>query len=490
MTGAGSPQPTAPGSASAMRTRVNSLARRGLSRLVSLKTRCLLVTLGVDCLMAFALAFGELKIATTPFALLGAGIMSVIGIANFWAFDSVRRHGWPARNIYQATPAARETVIAQVATLFMAIYIIVIDAFQAPRINWLVLAVTAAISLLALLWILVLLDRVALRKTRNALIVTSLIPLAGGLQFWLQNYYIPDTSAPQVDISPQLSPQGKTNSTIHLSAKVTVHNRGAARVNVTAALMRITAYGRTTEPQQPHIPCRLQYADQPWCLMVGGLDISGANYDADVRVNPTPAANAQLLYAGLFLNDPDSFLMPGETDTVQREVDVEAGNVNLVRLSVSAVFLTERKVEDIRSCWQTKASAYTDYGHFSEEVRAPFHSSDQGNLPPVDARALQHYLCMDYHFAPRSIIEWLIGNRAVLEVHIVLNDPQDPGNEYPQIESGYFLANRKDQVMGQTSWRKIEEAYPVGVYRDVAAEYAPADQVLGKDNNFICSGPG
>jgi hypothetical protein len=123
----------------------------------------------------------------------------------------------------------------------------VLDTFKSH--NWRAVAVftiTGAVGLLALAWILRLGGRTQIRFTKTGLLITALIPLSGGLQYWLQNYYLPGSSAPQVDVSADLSPQTKTGSITHLSAKVTMHNRGAARVNIAAALMRVTAYPKRT----------------------------------------------------------------------------------------------------------------------------------------------------------------------------------------------------------------------------------------------------
>jgi hypothetical protein len=441
---------------------------------------CLLVTLGADGLVALTLAVIELNISTTPIALLGAGILSAIALANFVALNSVR----------QAAPSwARDAVIGQVVMLFLAIWIIIVDAFQSPQKNWLVLTITAIVGLLSLSWIFVLAGRAAVHWTKATAIATALFPLAASVQFWVQNYYIPDTSTPQVDILPELTVQDVTDSTIHLSAKVTVHNRGAAKVIVTDALMRITAYPSATQEQQtPPYACAV-HGNPHWCVLEGGVDISGANHDADVRANdPTPATNAKPLYSGLFMGGPDSFLTPGETDTIQREVDVDkAQQFRLVRLSVSGVFLTERKIKDIKSCMGTNTSAFTDNTTFSHEVKMPEDYSDQDNIPPIDPRAHQHYLCMYYYFEPRNVIDWLTAtapgpaNGVVLQVRMILNDPQRPGLEYPQTDYGYLLANRKGEVEVGAS-RKIDDAYPIGSYSDVSAEYAPTDQVLTKGN--------
>jgi hypothetical protein len=302
----------------------------------------LLVALAVDGLTALALAGGQLYLANKLFssldALFGsleAGILFAIGVVNLWAANSLRK----------AAPTwARDALIAQVAVLLLAFYVVVVDAFKSPeniidavgtnRAQFVVFLVAVTLGLCAVAWILVLIRRTAVQWTKTSAILTALLPLAGLLQFWLQTYYIPQTSNPQVDLSVDLSPQGKSGSIIHLAATVTVHNRSAAKVNVAGALMRVTGYPPTTQQQQPTAGCRYNsaYANQLWCLVEGGIDLSGANFDTDFRVNPTPAGNAHLLHASTFMGGPGAILMPGESYSFQREVDLDPGKFRLARL--------------------------------------------------------------------------------------------------------------------------------------------------------------
>jgi hypothetical protein len=177
---------------------------------------------------------------------------------------------------------------------------------------------------------------------------------------------------------------------------------------------------------------------------------------------------------------PGDFLLPGETDTVQREVNIDAANVGLARLSVSALFLTERSIKETRSCWKTRANADTDPTSFSIEVNIPKHFSEQTTLPIIDRRTRASYFCVDSEFAPRSIIDQLIANQGVLRVEIILNDPQLPRREYPQLEYGYFLVNAAGDILpdrGGRIGKKLGKRNPLAEYIDIPAEYAPGDPI-------------
>jgi hypothetical protein len=451
--------------------------------------RCLLVTLGVDGLVAAALAVGELHISTTLFAMLGGGILFAVSVANFWGLHS----------LWQVSPArwyqrswAREAFVAQILMAILALYVIIIGVITDPQNmtetfkthNWRVVAVFAiagVLGLVALAWMLLLGGRTQIRWTTTTLLITALIPLSGGLQFWLQNYYLPGSSAPQVDVSAELSPQTKTGPITHLSAKVTMHNRGTSKVNVAGALMRVTAYPKTTHQPELAYDCMFNYAEQQWCQVEGGVDISGNNYDADFRADPdsTAATDARLLYAGLLESGVSAFMVPGETDTAQREVDIDSGKFRLARLSVSAVFLPDRRIEDVKSCFNTRASEYADSRNFVREVGIALPYSDHNYVPAINEHALQRYLCMDYEIAPSDVISWLIGKKYTMQLNMDLSDPQDPGNEYPRIEYRYNLADKQGDPLPAESRvsKKIQRANPVSFQNDVVSEYAPGEPI-------------
>ena len=463
----------------------------------------LLVTLAANAIAAVALAAGEFGFAVTIYGTLGACILFAIGIANFWAFDSVRR-GAPSW--------ARDAAIAQAGIVFLTLYISATVLFHSPQRSWLqwpvrtwlVLAIAVIIGLLAFAWILRLAARTAgqwTTATKAAATLTALLPIAGSLQYWLQNYYVPETSAPQVDVSVDLSPQGQScpqippsasctaanGSIIHLSSKVTVHNRSAITVDVAGALMRITAYQRLAPPapQAPEVCWKYQHhSDQgdptkssKQCLE-GDVDLSGVNSDSDFRVDPTPAANAHLLYAGVFM-PARTILTPGETDTFQKVVDMDSAKFRLARLSVSAAVLPDRTISDIRSCLGSAAgttvSKFTDPRVFAREVSIAQEYSDEDYAPAMGPHALAHYLCMQYEIAPQNIIEWLTGNHLVLRVEMTLNDPQKPGNEYPRMGAYWMTDDGRESVSS-----KFELANPI-VSQDVSAEYAPGEDIASQD---------
>ena len=78
-----------------------------------------------------------------------------------------------------------------------------------PRINKPLFAAAVAIATLALAWIIHLGVRATLPWTKTATIVAALFSLVPLLQFWLQNFYIPGTLEPQVDLWTELSGAGQ-----------------------------------------------------------------------------------------------------------------------------------------------------------------------------------------------------------------------------------------------------------------------------------------
>jgi hypothetical protein len=479
MNGAASSQPTPRRYTPRIAGHVNGSSRLGLKQPVIAKAEsfkypddfsntlwiCLLVTLGVDCLGALALAGGQFLMPPTFFGTLAAATLLAIGIANGWAFNSVRR---------AASTWARDAFIAQVFVLFLAGYVIVTD-LQSPIINWYVMATALLVFAAAFLWFVLIAPRSRLEWTKAAIIVTALFPLAGLLQFWLQNYYIPSTSLPLVDISTELSPQGWTGSIIHLSAKVTMHNRGTVEVNVANSLMRVRAYPQNPEKLSQTIihinPCsKTPDQNEYWCKLANGFDPLGFERDTDFRVNPTlpgvitptPPGASQLLYAGTLRSE---LLMPGQTDTYQRDVDIDSREVLLTRLSASAIFLTKQRIEDIRSCVGKHASANEDLSQYASEVQ------QVQQLQQEHA----HYFCREYDMAPGNFIEKLIANHPAMQVSTWLDNPARPGTEYPLLVVDYGTVGGFDQPDREDLIRKLAEMYP-GSFMDSESEYAPTEK--------------
>jgi hypothetical protein len=449
---------------------------------------CLLITLFVDGIAAFALAAGEFIVAREEtfvfFAALGAGILTVIALANLWALISVGRG---------AQSWARDAFIAQLFVFFLALYIAWVS-FQSSPLNWraqTLAAVALMFSLVALVWLLLLWGRAAL-QWKAAAILGALVPIVGVGQFWLQNFYIPQTTAPLVDFSANLSPQGRDGLTTHFSAKVTVHNRGAAAVRVAGALMRVTAYETAAQSREVLPECEGWNGSYDYKCVQKFLDLSGNSYntdfraDRDYRVDPTLAKNAKPAYIGLLMPGPRYALNPGDTQHFQREVDINS-NVRLVRLSASAVFLTIRTISGVRSCANPKdpnskpVSSDSDPQKFVDKVRKP--------IPlPLDPKGEQNrpVLCKDYEIARTNIVDKLIGARPVIRVMVVLDDPQGGDLEHPQLDYlehpqldyWYGFAGEGDQFsraeprVGQ----KIAAANPMAVYKDVSVECVSGDQ--------------
>jgi hypothetical protein len=424
---------------------------------------CLLlfVTLAVDGCITALLALGEFIIDDAIFGTLAACTLLAIAIVNFLAlyYLTVGAPSW-----------AREAVIAQVLMGFLAGFIFLIN-WRSPVTNFTLACEAAIILIVAIGWILILPGKTAIQWTKVGVAAAALIPLVGGLQFWAQTYYIPARTKPLVDISADLSPQGWTGATLHLSAKMTVHNRGSTTVYIANSLVRVTAYLHTTHGQASKNSC----ADQTknWCRIASDIDLSGDSSDTDYRVNPTPPVDSQLLYAGAIdggVGGVERYLMPGETDTFLREIDINSAQIRIARLTVSGAFFTERKIQDIRSCIDKKpASAFERFSEFSSEVRQTLLLENKYPVPDG------HGLCRDYVFAPSSVIEKLIGSHPVLRVWTSIDNPADTGNEYPQIGAAYCANGFDNSELGKCQGRRLEDLYPTAMYSSVS-EYAPTDK--------------
>jgi hypothetical protein len=436
------------------------------------------LTLVVDGVVALALAFLEFELVATMMAALGASFFLAIGAANLWALYSLVRalRSWP-----------RDVAIAQLLIVLLAIYI-GLTAVRSYGQNWWTLGITAAVGVLAIGWILrVLRGAVSVHWTRPAAIIAALIPLAGLVQFWLQTEYIPNMTTPLFDVTADLSPTGTSGSKVHLSAKVTYHNRGSVILIVPAGLMRVTAYPRT--PQLSDTPCSTVTPPRvydgegnvavPYPSLMNAMDPTNSETDAEFRLDKTPVAECVLLYAA-FMGGPDAFINPGATLTVQKDIDINADAFRLARLSVSAVLVTKRRFNDVRACWPTKDTPESVNPHHWP-VKASLYSkppddfyTEAQHLWP-DPRYGTQNLCVDYELAPRSIVQQLVSDPTVLRVQIVTGRQGDSVNEYPQINFWHGTAADIDASPSVDEREKMLQANPTGGIADVTAEYAPCD---------------
>jgi hypothetical protein len=449
------------------------------NRLPTWQVWLLRLTLVVDGLVAIGLAWLELKLTTTLMESLGVGLLLAIGLANLFALHSVARAlpSWP-----------RDVAFAQLLVALLAIYIV----FTAPRCwgqNRWMLGITAAAGLLAVGWVLrIARGAVLVQWTKPAAIIAAVIPVAGLVQFWLQTEYIPHSTTPLVDISAELTPTGRTESTIHLSAKVTIRNRASVRLENPAGLMRVTEYPKNWQQRSPS-PCSTDTPNvdpagnilSTSLTLVGGLDPTSANPDGEFRLPATPVSQCVLVYASVFGGGPGAFINPGATQITQKEIDIDADTFRLARLSVSGVFVTEHRFQDVRACYPTKDTA----GSLNPQ-HWPIQASlyDQNNSDkfyteaenPWPGQFQTQNLCVDYELTPKSILQALMsGPQSVLRVEVVTSQQGDSVNEYPQLRWWYGTTEDIDKSPPHEEQEKIERAYPESGQVDVAAEYAPGE---------------
>jgi hypothetical protein len=120
---------------------------------------------------------------------------------------------------------------------------------------------------------------------------------------------------------------------------------------------------------------------------------------------------------------------------------------------------------------------FSDTSDFKLEVRNWDSFWEERTVPTPNAHALGHGLCIDYALAPRSVIEWLMGNDLVARVYMNLDNPEDTGHEYPQLFLIYL--SQDQQILGQRATRKILDANPAAEGH-AESEYAVTDQPPSK----------
>jgi hypothetical protein len=323
------------------------LATRQVQTVPTYAGRLLAINLLLDGVLVLSLALRDFTLSKTASATLGSALLLAIGLVCLWGFMSVvrKQQSWLAA-----------AVLSQVFVAFLAGYIVLIDQRSPVSQLFGKAGIGLVLGLFAMVWILYLGRYATTFVTKGVAIAAALVPLLGLFQFWLETDYLPRTSRPLVDIQADLSPIGASGPTVHLLAKVTLHNRGSVQADVAAGLMRVTAYPKHLPPMAP-TPSAI--AD--------GMDLSGATAGNDYRSSPSPAAAARLLYADDFVA-AGSFLLPGTQVEYKKVIDVDSESVEFARLSVSAVFITKRRVSETRTCFPPRVSTKTDPLDFVTKV--------------------------------------------------------------------------------------------------------------------------
>ncbi|MEV3903717.1 hypothetical protein AB0K11_15435 [Mycobacterium sp. NPDC050551] len=404
----------------------------------------LAATVLVDGVFAFVLAMRDFELTRTASSTLGAGLLLAIAVVCMWAFVAILR---------KSASWLTAVLLSQISIAFFAGYVWLID-LRSPvsqLTGWTGFVLTLGAT--AVVWIVYLGPHARATFTRGVAVLAAVVPLLGLFQYWLDTDYLPRTSRPLIDVQADLTPIGNTGHIVHLLAKVTLHNRGTVQADIGGTLMRVTAYPRGGEPQ----------AAGP-VYVAAGIDLSGTTAGKDFRADPTPAAAAQLVYADDF-DTAGAFLLPGMQIDYKKVVDIDIRQVGLARLSVSAAFITQRRVTDTRSCLPPRVSQREEPDEFSKEV---------AKLVVTTTGA--GFLCVENEIAPRNVVHDLVSDHPLLRVYLVINDPIRKGVEYPQLLAAYGTRSSIDDGYADPEQAaKIDDANPTVVFRDVVAEYAPKD---------------
>jgi hypothetical protein len=417
---------------------------RGEARCIPLPLHIIVaVTVGVDGIIVLGLAARDFTLTKTATDTLGSALLLAISLLCLWALAAICRRS----STWLATSLA-----SQISVLFLAAYVCVIDA-RSPRVQIFgVTGIALVMGTIAAAWVIYLGRHVKPSFTRGMTAVVALFPLLGLIQFWMETDYIPRTSRPLVDIEAELLPVGNSGDTIHLIAKVTLHNHGKMQANIAGGLMRVTAYPNNL-PEQAPTPT----------AMAAGMDLSGNLAGNDFRVKPTPATASRVIFADDFVA-AGSFLLPGMTITYRKAIDIDRSMVLLARLSVSGIFITKRAIQDVHTCYEPHISQSKDPIGFSKAATTLWTQTNS------------HFLCVENQIEPAGVIQELVADRPVLRVYVMIDNPNQPEMEFPQLGAVYGTPQTIDNPMAHLEEQlKIDESNPSVYFRDVGAEYSPKD---------------
>lgn len=401
--------------------------------------------IGADAALIIGLAVRNATLTSTAWDLIGTALLSAIGITCALAFFQIAKG---------SRGAALTAMLSQVFVAGLAVYVWMVDQ-RSPESQLVgVTGIGLAVGGIALLWVLYLGRYARGAFSRGAAVAVALFPLIGLGQFWMQTEYLPGSARPLIDVSTELSPTGSTGPIIHLSAKVTLHNRGSVQAEMHAGLMRVTAYpvGTPAEPASTE-------------NLLAGLTPLGRVLRGEYRETPNLPSDSQLLYANLFAAPyDDAFLSPGGTVEQKVVIDIDSRKVRLVRLSMSGVFVTHRILKDTHSCYPPQISFARDpFGFFDEAGKI----HDFG-----DSKA--RVLCAESQFASTGAIQDLVSDHPMSRVFVMVVPPS-PGMDSPVLMTFYGTRQTlEDPFSHVDTMTRIDKANPT-VIMSSSAEYVPSD---------------
>jgi hypothetical protein len=386
------------------------------------------------------------RLTTSAWDLVGSALLLATGVACALA---------SARVLMRSSNAVIVGVVSQIFIVCLAIYVWLVD-LRSPVSQLLgVTGVALATGAVALAWVCYLAHYVRGALTKAAAVAVALFPLIGLVQFWLQTEYLPQTSHPMVDSSVELVPTGATGPVVHVTAKVTMHNRSTVQADVHAALLRVTAYptGGTSQPAGSDV-------------LVNSLGPAAEGAKRNFREVPTLPGDARVLYAEVFaLPDEGVMLSPGETWQFNRVIDVDSRVVRVARLTLEGVIVTQRRLKDVHTCDEPQVS----FG--KEPVKYMFVAQSLHELFGGAA----HGLCTESQFAPSSVVQDLVADHPLLRTYTVVDIR---GTESPTLLPFLGTRERMGDLLGLVDIQnKIDNSYPTVSIQD-SAEYAPSDADL------------
>ncbi|MFF3546923.1 hypothetical protein ACFYXD_34425 [Streptomyces platensis] len=232
-----------------LRRRVKILvpALRGLAR--NLPVRVLLGVLALETLLFLGSAVFDM-IRYPRLQVVSAALRIVIallnGIACWRVSQELRKANRPpGRNSAGEAWRLPIVLIAQASSVPMLFIPLWVEIYSPIHIEFWDLLVSIVTLLLIVFAVCVIVrafacDHISLSRTGTAAI--ALLPLAGVIQFWFMNFYQPTHDSPRVSVTSRLSELSHSGGVSHLRGEITLHNEGAAPVDILGAIYTVSGY--------------------------------------------------------------------------------------------------------------------------------------------------------------------------------------------------------------------------------------------------------
>lgn len=341
-------------------------------------------------------------------------------------------------------------LVAEVAILLSSCYVLWAD-LTSPYADW-AMRWPAILALVVAVFVIPPLTAKLIELPGKAWgAAVAVLSALGGTQFLVENFVVPNRSAPVVEISATLAEAGRSGTVTHVRGVITWKNVGHASAWIPQAFASVTATGDGPGRESPLAAPTVMKTFDP-------LQLDGQEFSRQL-----PAS----VHSGVvWLDDLVPFrstLPPGVTEHREFLLEVPRTRVRSLELRVHLTALTNAQAERATTCDQKTSSLADD---FLERYRRP---TVNGGFTSA---------CLEVPLPSRSIIRSLTDDEPTVVMGYAFIAPQ-PEYLGPFVYYSSVEDNLADAAALQRAGDRFDRLHPSLVLTESAVLALPLDPATG-----------